>query len=185
MARGREPCKGAGTGSRRPKQVPHDGAQAGSGDALVTRDSESAPQEPPSFPSKFRLRQSSPRSPNRSPPWTHLLSLAQVCSPTAQAIAATAQVQRRKWKMFMSRFRRRNHCYITRISTLLDPPLLLRPGLGSAQVCLPSHQKSSTFNEGPERGPLPPRQSLGMLSVSYFRRLFSSPYALFIERDRF
>jgi hypothetical protein len=31
-------------------------------------------------------------------PWTHLLSLAQVCSPTAQAKAATAQVQRRKWK---------------------------------------------------------------------------------------
>jgi hypothetical protein len=77
-------------------------------------------KNPRHFPSKFRLRQSSPRSPNRSPPWTHLLSLAQVCSPMAQATAATVQVQRRKWKMFMSRFRRRNHCYITRVSTLLD-----------------------------------------------------------------
>ena len=29
----------------------------------------------------------------------------QVCSPTAQVEAATAQVQRRKWKLLMSRFR--------------------------------------------------------------------------------
>jgi hypothetical protein len=36
---------------------------------------------------------------------------AQAGSPTAQAIAAIAQVQRRKWKMLMSRFRRRTTCY--------------------------------------------------------------------------
>src|SRR3981081_2371938 len=37
----------------------------------------------------------------------YLTSLELTCSPTAQAKAATAQVQRRKWKMLMSRFRRR------------------------------------------------------------------------------
>jgi len=36
---------------------------------------------------------------------------AQAGSPTAQAKAATAQAQRRKWKMLMSRFRRRIGCY--------------------------------------------------------------------------
>jgi hypothetical protein len=40
-----------------------------------------------------------------------LLGLAQVGSPTAQAIAATAQVQRRNWKMLMSRFRLRINCF--------------------------------------------------------------------------
>ena len=44
-----------------------------------------------------------------------MLSLAQVCSPTAQAKATTAQVQRRKWKLLMSRFQRRIPC----ISTLI------------------------------------------------------------------
>ncbi|CAM6002059.1 unnamed protein product [Sphagnum balticum] len=44
----------------------------------------------------------------------HLLGLtAQPGSPTAQAIAATAQVQRRKWKLLMSRFRYRTTCYQT------------------------------------------------------------------------
>jgi hypothetical protein len=33
-----------------------------------------------------------------------------VCSPTPQGKAATAQVQRRKWKLLMSRFRRRIPC---------------------------------------------------------------------------
>jgi len=32
-------------------------------------------------------------------------TIAQVCSSTAQARAATAQSQRRKWKLLMSRFR--------------------------------------------------------------------------------
>jgi hypothetical protein len=41
----------------------------------------------------------------------HLLALtAQPGSPTAQAIAATAQVRRRKWKLLMSRFRYRTTC---------------------------------------------------------------------------
>jgi hypothetical protein len=44
----------------------------------------------------------------------HLLALtAQPGSPTAQAIAATAQVQRRKWKLLMSRFRYRTACSST------------------------------------------------------------------------
>ena len=35
----------------------------------------------------------------------------QVCSPAAQVEAATAQGQRQKWKLLMSRFRRRIPCY--------------------------------------------------------------------------
>jgi hypothetical protein len=42
----------------------------------------------------------------------------QVCSPTPQVEAATAQVQRRKWKLLMSRFRRRIVCFTVGISTL-------------------------------------------------------------------
>jgi hypothetical protein len=61
------------------------------------------------------------RLPHKSrPSTTHpvdlLLSLVQVGSPTAQAIAATAQVQRRKWKMLMSRFRLRIACHCFRAS---------------------------------------------------------------------
>jgi hypothetical protein len=43
--------------------------------------------------------------------------LAQVCSPTAQAKAATAQVQRRKWKLLMLGFPRRIHCYFRNFTT--------------------------------------------------------------------
>ena len=39
-------------------------------------------------PTRVAFRSSSDPCPPGSPPWTHLLSLAQVCSPTAQAIAA-------------------------------------------------------------------------------------------------
>jgi hypothetical protein len=42
---------------------------------------------------------------------TNLSMRAQAGSPTAQAIAATAQGQRRKWKMLISRFRRRIPCF--------------------------------------------------------------------------
>ncbi len=47
-----------------------------------------------------------------SPSWALLLgSLARSGSPTAQAIAVTAQVQRRKWKLLMLRFWYRITCF--------------------------------------------------------------------------
>src|ERR1700722_20067193 len=66
-----------------------------------------------------------------------LLSLTQVGSPTAQAMAATAQVQRRKWKMLMSRFRRRITCYT--FYRDLTPARVLVSGL-NAVISLRMHR---------------------------------------------
>ena len=90
------------------------------GTVLMKRDLRSALKEPLSYPLHLQQQQPQLRSLNGSPLSTTGLPLqptysARVgfSSPTAQAIAATAQVQRRKWNSLMSRFRYRTTCFIS------------------------------------------------------------------------
>jgi hypothetical protein len=111
---------------------------------------------------------------------------AQVCSPTAQVEAATAQVQRRIWKLLISRFRRRITCFTTGISTLAHlpgsrdptPPLLCpapapRRHLTRNRQLLTRARKVSPSARGPESVTTVHSQRHRQM-----RRLEPSPYRL-------